>query len=69
MFKASDTPWAPWFVARSENKRRVRLNVLSHVLGQISYEDIPRDEVKLGKRKVGDYEPVNYPFKYIPEPF
>jgi polyphosphate kinase 2 len=69
MFKASDTPWAPWFVARAQDKRRARLNVISHLLSQIPYEDVPRDEVKLGKRKVGEYKPVNYPFKYIPEQF
>lgn len=69
MFKASDTPWAPWFVARSENKRRVRLNLITHLLGQIPYEEIPHDEVQLGDRKVGDYQATNYPFKYIPELF
>ncbi len=69
MFKASDTPWAPWFVARSENKRRVRLNLISHLLDQIPYEGLPHDDVHLGKRKVGSYEPANYPFKYIPEQF
>ena len=67
MFKASDTPWAPWFVAKSEDKRRVRLNVISHLLEKIPYEDLPVAEVKLGKRKVGKYKTANYPFKYIPE--
>jgi polyphosphate kinase 2 len=67
MFKASDTPWAPWFVAKSEDKRRVRLNVISHLLENIPYEDLPSKEVKLGKRKVGKYKAANYPFKYIPE--
>jgi len=69
MFRASDTAWAPWFVARSENKRRVRLNVISHLLEQVPYAEVPREEVKLGKRKVGEYEPANYPFKYVPELF
>ena len=62
MFKASDTPWAPWFVAKSEDKRRVRLNVISHLLENIPYEDLPAAEVKLGKRKVGKYQAANYPF-------
>ena len=67
MFKASDTPWAPWFVAKSEDKRRVRLNVISHLLDHIPYEELPSVEVKLGKRKIGKYEAANYPFKYVPE--
>ena len=35
MFEATDTAWAPWFVARSEDKKRVRLNIISHLLTQI----------------------------------
>ena len=69
MFQASDTPWAPWHVARAEDKRRVRLNVISHLLSQIPYERLPVDPVKLGKRKIGKYTPVGFPFKYIPETF
>ena len=67
MFRATDTPWAPWFVANSEDKKRVRLNVISHLLKQIPYEELPQDEVKLGKRKIGKYKAVDYPFKVIPE--
>lgn len=68
MFSASDTPWAPWFVARSEDKRRVRLNVISHLLEHIPYEELPQDKVTLGKRKVGKLrKAADYPFKYIPE--
>ena len=69
MFKATDTPWAPWFVADSEDKKRVRLNLISHLLKQIPYEELPKDEVKLGKRKIGKYQAVDYPFKLIPELF
>ena len=32
MFKATDTPWAPWYMVRSDDKRRARLNIISHVL-------------------------------------
>src|SRR6185503_19492557 len=42
MFAATDTAWAPWFVARSDDKRRVRLNIIEHLLGQIPYKDLPR---------------------------
>jgi len=69
MFKASDTPWAPWFVARSEDKKRVRLNLISHLLEQIPYENLPLEDVKLGKRRIGKVKAANYPFKYVPERF
>ena len=67
MFRASDTPWAPWFMASSEDKRCVRLNVISHLLKQIPYEELPAPKVKLGKRKIGKYKSEEYPFKQVPE--
>jgi polyphosphate kinase 2 len=69
MFAATDSSWAPWFVARSEDKKRVRLNVISHLLSQVPYEAIPAPKVKLGKRKIGRYKAVDFPFKYVPESF
>jgi polyphosphate kinase 2 len=69
MFKATDTPWAPWYVANSEDKKRVRLNVISHLLKQIPYEELPQEKVKLGKRKIGKYKSIDYPFKIIAERF
>jgi polyphosphate kinase 2 len=69
MFAATDTPWAPWFVARSEDKKRVRLNVISHLLAHIPYEDVAGEKVKLPKRKIGRYTATDYPFKYVPERF
>jgi polyphosphate kinase 2 len=70
MFAATDTSWAPWFVVRSDDKKRARLNVISHVLSQIPYKDVPRDKVKLPKRKVDEDSPkLTYPFKFIPEKF
>ncbi len=35
MFEATDTPWAPWFIARSDNKRQARLNIITHLLSSI----------------------------------
>jgi polyphosphate kinase 2 len=67
MFKATDTGTAPWYVARSEDKKRVRLNVISHMLAQIPYKDLKREKVKLPKRKVGKYKAIDYPFKFVPE--
>ena len=69
MFAATDNPWAPWFVARSEDKKRVRLNVISHLLKHVPYKDLPAAKVKLGKRKIGRYKAADYPFKFVPETF
>lgn len=67
MFAATDSSWAPWFVARSEDKKRVRLNVISHLLAHVPYEDVPAEKVTLPKRKIGRYKAADYPFKYVPE--
>ncbi|MEK1905187.1 MAG: polyphosphate kinase 2 [Pseudomonas sp.] len=69
MFEATDTPWAPWFVARSEDKKRVRLNLISHLLQQVPYQPVEQPKVELPKRRVGRYKAANFPFKYIAEPF
>jgi len=47
MFLASDTAWAPWYVVHSDNKRRARLNTLTHILGRIPYEELKRPKVEL----------------------
>jgi polyphosphate kinase 2 len=57
MFAATDTTWAPWYVARSDDKRRARLNIISHLLSRIPYEELPREKVKLPKRSTkGAYD-------------
>ena len=50
MFEATDTPHAPWHLIRSDDKRRARLNVISHILKTIPYKKIARDKIKLPKR-------------------
>jgi len=50
MFKATDTKHAPWYVVRTDDKRRGRLNCISHILSRIPYKKIKRDKVKLPKR-------------------
>ncbi|MGU9934335.1 polyphosphate kinase 2 [Enterobacter asburiae] len=65
MFEATDTAWAPWFVARSEDKKRVRLNIISHLLTQIPYKEIHVEKVDLPKRKIGKVKPTKYPFRYV----
>ena len=69
MFATTDTETQPWFVARSEDKKRVRLNVISHLLAHVPYKAIKSPKVKLPKRKIGRYEAIDYPFKYVPERF
>ena len=70
MFQATDSSWAPWFVVRSDDKRRARLNVITHFLARIPHQTAPRDKIKLPKRqKQGDYRESAYPFKYIPETY
>ena len=70
MFAATDTGFAPWYVAVSDDKKRARLNIITHLLSRIPYEETERDKVKLPKRqKRGSYEDPNYPFKYIKEKF
>ena len=70
MFKATDTAWAPWFVARSDDKQRARLNIIRHLLSRIPYKALKREKVVLPKRqKAHDYVEPDYPFKYIPEKF
>jgi polyphosphate kinase 2 (PPK2 family) len=50
MFEATDTKHAPWRLIRSDDKRRARLNVISHILKAISYKKIAREKIKLPKR-------------------
>jgi len=70
MIAATDTEYAPWHLARSDDKKRVRLNIISHLLGQIPYKSLPHQKVKLPSRqKPGDYKEPDYPFKYVPEKF
>jgi polyphosphate kinase 2 len=69
MFAATDTAWAPWYVAHSEDKKRVRLNVISHLLKHVPYKDVKRPRVKLPDRKIGRYKAIDYPFKLVPERF
>ncbi len=70
MFARTDTAWAPWFVAKSEDKKRVRLNIITHLLSKVPYKDTPREKVKLPKRQINKkYKSPDYPFKVIAEIF
>jgi polyphosphate kinase 2 len=70
MFLATDTAWAPWYVVHSDDKRRARLNALTHILSRIPYEELPHHKSKLPKRQErGDYKEPDYPFRVVPEGF
>jgi polyphosphate kinase 2 len=62
MFAATDTRFAPWYVVRSDDKRRARLNLITHLLAQIPYKsELPK------RQKRGDYREPKHPFKFIKE--
>ena len=70
MFEKTDTPWAPWYVGQSNDKKRVRLNIITHFLSKIPYEEIKRARVVLPKRqKPEGYKEPDYPYKYVPAVF
>ncbi|MGB3657409.1 MAG: polyphosphate kinase 2, partial [Pseudolabrys sp.] len=50
MFEATDTKIAPWYIIRSDDKRRARLNCISHILTTIPHREIRAEKVKLPKR-------------------
>ena len=70
MFQATDTAWAPWYVVRSDDKKRARLNLITHLLEHVPYKEAPREKVKLPKRqKAHGYREPDYPYKYVKEKF
>ena len=70
MFAKTDLDYSPWHVARSDDKRRARLNIITHLLGQIPYESVARSKVVLPRRqKASGYVEPEYPYKYVPETF
>ena len=54
MFERTHIPEAPWWVVEGNNKKRARLNCIAHLLEQIPYQEVPRDEVELPERKRDD---------------
>ncbi len=70
MFAATDTSWAPWYIARTDDKKRGRLNIISHLLSQVPYEPLQRKDFKLPKRQKdeGYVEPARLA-RQIPTPF
>ena len=52
MLDATDTPWAPWHIVRSDSKKNARLNCIKHLLSQLPYEKVERPKVRLPKRSM-----------------
>ena len=52
MLKATNTKFAPWDIVRSDDKRRARLNCISHILKTIPQGKVPRSKAKLPKRSI-----------------
>jgi len=70
MFAATDTNESPWHVVHADDKRRARLNCISHLLSQIPYEKLPRRKLKLPHRqKQGTYEQPEHPYRYVPSKY
>ena len=70
MLATTDTAWAPWYIAHSDDKKRARLNVISHLLSQVPYEPLTKKKVELPKRKTpGDDRERTLPLRFIPTPF
>jgi polyphosphate kinase 2 len=70
MFAATDLDYAPWYVARSDDKKRARLNIITHLLNHIPYETLPHEKVKLPPRqKAGGYKESDHPVRFVAEKF
>jgi polyphosphate kinase 2 len=72
MFRATDTAWAPWFVAHTDDKKRGRLNIITHLLSQVPYEPLARRDVHLPKRQKDPHDQHELPappLREIPTPF
>ena len=70
MFAATDTAWAPWYIARTDDKKHGRLNIISHLLSQIPYTPLtPRDITLPRRQPAHGYAQPDLPLHYIPAPF
>jgi polyphosphate kinase 2 len=70
MLKATDTKHAPWYIVRSDDKKRARLNVIAHLLKQIPHKKIDRPKIKLpdrSKKHAYDDEATLVKRKFVPE--
>ena len=57
MLQATDTKHAPWYILRSNDKKRARLNCITHLLNLIPYKKVPREKIELPERSMkGSYD-------------
>ena len=70
MFAATDTPQGPWYIADANDKKRARLNIISHLLSQVPYKPLATRDTKLPRRQPsGGYQQPDLPLRHIPTPF
>jgi polyphosphate kinase 2 (PPK2 family) len=69
MLAATDTSWAPWWIASTDDKERGRLNIISHLLGQIPYTPVHHRDIKLPHRKASRRRSPDPKVNYVPERF
>ena len=70
MLTATDTSWAPWFIAHTDDKKRGRLNIITHLLSRIPYQPLEPRDISLPKRqKAGDYREADLALRHIPTPY
>jgi hypothetical protein len=67
MFAYTDTRESPWYVVEGDDKRTMRLNLISHLLSLIAYDEVPRQKIKLPPRQQRAYvRPPQSDQNYIP---
>ena len=71
MFKYTDTKQSPWFVVAADNKKRARLNCISHLLSKIPYQEVDQEKMVLAPRKKeeGYIRPPFSDQTFVPEIF
>ncbi|MFZ0528926.1 MAG: polyphosphate kinase 2 [Propionicimonas sp.] len=70
MLAATDTSWAPWYIADTNDKKRGRLNIITHLLSRVPYEPLAKRRITLPERQEsGDYTEPDLPLRRIPTPY
>ncbi|AZG47556.1 polyphosphate kinase 2 [Gordonia insulae] len=66
MFRYTDTGWAPWYVANTDDKKRGRLNIITHLLGQVPYTPLEAPDITLPERELSGYSSPNLAITTVP---
>ena len=70
MLAATDTSWAPRYIAHTDDKKRGQLNIIAHLLNRIPYQPLaPRDITLPRRQKPGDYREADLALRHIPMPY